>query len=156
MPKEYTFPVLYDEVLQINIADLKKWGYLTPNRIQAGSINWKRHGKVSSSVGLKSNTVVDDPYVELSYSYSGQNRAYYVKFVHLPSNLGKGKIWYFLCPSTQKRCRKLYFIGGYFLHREAFSEGMYTCQTWSKNVREAIKEYWIFANIDERIRLMKR
>lgn len=63
-------------------------------------------------------------------------KAYIVRLVSVPSNLGKGLIWYFLCPQTNKRCRKLYSIGGYFLHREAFSGCMYDCQTKSKYYRK--------------------
>jgi len=49
-----------------------------------------------------------------------------------PSNLGKGNIWYFLCPATGKRCRKLYLVGERFLHREAFEGCFYQKQVQSK------------------------
>lgn len=59
----------------------------------------------------------------------------------MPSNLGNGDIWYFLCPVTKKRCRKLYSIGGYFLHREAFNSCMYESQTHSKYYRSLDKRF---------------
>ena len=40
---------------------------------------------------------------------------------------------------TKKRCRKLYLIGGYFLHREAFNGCMYETQTQSKKYRQLDK-----------------
>lgn len=55
------------------------------------------------------------------------------------SNLNKGEICYFICPKTNKRCRKLYLIDGYFLHREAFNGCMYETQTHSKKYRQLDK-----------------
>lgn len=44
-------------------------------------------------------------------------------------------MWFFRCPSTGKLCRKLYSIGGYFLHREAFKGCFYETQIRSKYAR---------------------
>ena len=86
-------------------------------------------------INITINTQPKAPYLELDYSYGDEPRNYRVPLVSVPSNLGKGKVWYFLCPHTQKRCRKLYLIGGYFLHREAFKGVMYEKQTYSANNR---------------------
>ncbi len=67
----------------------------------------------------------------------------------MPSNLGKGLIWYFLCPETNKRCRKLYSIGGYFLHREAFKGCMYESQTQSKKYRQLDKTLGAYFRTDD-------
>ncbi len=69
--------------------------------------------------------------------------------VSIPSNLGKGKVWYFVCPHTNKRCRKLYLISGYFLHREAFNGCMYESQTKSKKWREMERVYGSYFKSDE-------
>ena len=37
------------------------------------------------------------------------------------------------------RCRKMYLIDSYFLHREAFNGCMYECQTLSKKSRQLDK-----------------
>ncbi len=58
-----------------------------------------------------------------------------------PSNLNKGLVWYFLCPNTGKRCRILYSIGGYFLHREAFRGCMYESQTYSHKNRALFRQF---------------
>jgi len=44
---------------------------------------------------------------------------------YAPEYPGKGVIWHFLCPATRKRCRKLYLVDTYFLHREAFNGCFY-------------------------------
>lgn len=48
----------------------------------------------------------------------------------------------------RKRCRKVYSIGGYFFHRDAFNEGMYASQTLSKKTRELNKIFGLAFGID--------
>ena len=139
MPKPHTFPTLYNEALQISISKLKEWEYLNPEQIKSGTITWSRNGRQTGSISIKVNTHSEQPYIELDYKYRDEPRNYKVRLVSLPSNLGKGLIWYFLCPHTNKRCRKLYLIGGYFLHREAFNGCMYETQTQSKKYRQLDK-----------------
>jgi hypothetical protein len=62
-----------------------------------------------------------------------------VQLVSAPSNLGKGFVWYFVCPRPGKRCRKLYLADTYFYHREAFHGCMYESQTQSKKYRQLDK-----------------
>lgn len=139
MPKPHTFPTLYNEALQIDISKLKGWGYFKPKQIKSGTLTWSRNGSQTGSISIKVNTHSEQPYIELDYKYRDEPRNYKISLVSLPSNLGKGLIWYFLCPHTNKRCRKLYSIGGYFLHREAFNGCMYETQTQSKKYRQLDK-----------------
>lgn len=139
MPKPHTFPTLYNEALQISISKLKEWEYLNPEQIKSGTLTWSRNGNQTGSISIKVNTYSEQPYIELDYKYGDEPRNYKVRLVSMPSNLGKGLIWYFLCPQTKKRCRKLYSIGGYFLHREAFNGCMYETQTQSKKYRQLDK-----------------
>lgn len=139
MPKPHTFPTLYNEVLQIDISKLKGWGYLNPEQVKSGTLNWSRNGNPTGSISIEVNTHSEQPYIELNYKYGDEPRNYKVYLTSTPSNLKKGVVWYFLCPVTKKRCRKLYSIGGYFLHREAFSGCMYETQTQSKKYRQLDK-----------------
>jgi hypothetical protein len=139
MPKPYTFPTIYNEALQIDIAKLKSWGYLRPGQITTGTVSWSRNDNHRGSISIKGNTVSEQPYIELDYNFQDEPRNYKIYLTSTPSNLKKGKIWYFLCPQTNKRCRKLYSIGGYFLHREAFKGCMYETQTYSKKNRDIFK-----------------
>jgi len=141
MPKPYTFPTLYDEVLRINISKLKEWNYLNPDQFKSGTITWSINGEKTASISITVNTYSKQPYIELDYKRNDKPRKYKVSLVSIPSNLGKGKIWYFLCPQTFKRCRKLYSISGYFLHREAFKGCMYDSQTKSKRWRQMDKVF---------------
>lgn len=149
MPKFSTFPILYDEVLQISITKLKEWGYLDPEQIKGGTLNWSSNGNKTGSISIRVNTHSEQPYIELDYKYRDEPRNYKVSLVSMPSNLGKGLIWYFLCPETNKRCRKLYSIGGYFLHREAFNGCMYESQTQSKKYRQLDKTFGVHFKADD-------
>jgi len=148
MPKPYTFPTLYNEVLQIHISKLKEWGYLAPGKIKRGTIDWSRNGNPTGSISIRVNTQSEQPYIELDYKYRDEPRNYKVFLTSTPSNLNRGEIWYFLCPQTNKRCRKLYSIGGYFLHREAFNGCMYETQTQSKKYRQMDKIFGAYFKSD--------
>ena len=148
MPKPYTFPTLYNEALQIDISKLKGWGYLNPEQIKSGTLNWSRNGNPTGSISIQVNTKSEQPYIELDYKYRDEPRNYKVYLTSTPSNLNKGEIWYFICPQTKKRCRKLYSIGGYFLHREAFNGCMYETQTQSKKYRQLDKTLGAYFEID--------
>ena len=139
MPKPHTFPTLFDEVKTVSISFLTKHRYLKPNQWQSGTLNWSRNGNPTGSISIQVNTHSEQLYIELDYKYRDEPRNYKVYLTSTPSNLNRGEIWYFICPQTKKRCRKLYSIGGYFLHREAFNGCMYETQTQSKKYRQLDK-----------------
>ncbi len=149
MPRFTTFPTLYDEVLQISITKLKEWEYLKPEQKKCGTITWSKKGNTTGSISILVNTFSDQPFIELDYKYRGEPRKYKIQLVSVPSNLGKGLIWYFLCPQTNKRCRKIYSVGGYFLHREAFQGCMYESQTKSKYYRSLDKTLGAYFKLDQ-------
>ena len=139
MPKPRTLPTLYDEVLQISLSKLREWDYLRPGHCKSGTITWSRNEVQTDRIGITVDMLSESPYVELAYSYDGQSRKYRVRLVSVPSNLGAGEVWYFLCPQTGKRCRVLYMVGGWFLHREAFRGVYYDSQIQSKKMRDYIR-----------------
>jgi len=141
MPKHHTFPTLYNEALQIHISKLKNCGYLNPEQIKSGTLNWSSNGNSICSISIQVNTHSEQPYIELDYKYRDEPRNYKVYLTSTPSNLNKGEIWYFICPQTKKRCRILYNVGGYFLHREAFNGCMYETQTQTKKYRQLNKTF---------------
>ena len=149
MPKPHTFPTLYNEALQINISKLKEWEYLNPEQIKSGTITWSRNGNQTGRISIQVNTYSEERYIELDYKYKDEPRNYKVHLVSVPSNLGKGVVWYFRCPETNKRCHKLYSIGGYFLHREAFKGCMYESQLQSKKYRQLDKTLGAYFRTDE-------
>jgi hypothetical protein len=149
MPKPSTFPTLYNEALQLNISKLKEWGYLDPKQIKSGTLNWSRNGNPTGSISIQVNTYSERSHIILDYKFKDEPRNYKVYFTTSPSNLQRGEIWYFICPQTKKRCRKLYLISGYFSHREAFNGCMYESQTQSKKYRQLDKTFGAYFRTDD-------
>jgi len=114
-----------------------------------GTLNWSINGNPTGSISIEVNTINHPYYITLNYNYNDEPRNYRVYFVSTPSNLGKGEILYFLCPHTNKKCRKLYSIGGYFLHRNAFNGVMYESQIVSKKWRDLDKNFGAYFKTDQ-------
>lgn len=141
MPKFPKFPILYDEVSALSITKLKEWGYLEPDQRKRGSVTWSINGNKTAAIDIAVFTDLEESCIYLDYLYQGKPMEYHANLVSVPSNIGKGKVWYFLCPNTGKRCRKLYCVNGIFLHREAFRGCMYESQTRSHKNRVLIRLY---------------
>jgi len=148
MPKPATYPHILDNALQINISKLKKWGYLNTGQINKTTLTWSSKGQKIGSILLIINTSCAQPYIELDYKYCDTPRNYRVNLITKPSNLGKGVLWFFVCPNTGRHCRILYSINGYFLHRAAFTGCMYDSQTQSKKYRDMGKLYGAYFKTD--------
>lgn len=140
MPRHSTFPTTYEERRSFSISDLRKLDYLTPESWKSGILSWSRNGIPRGSISISVCTY-GSPYLQLSYALDKTKEVEYkVDMIKVPSNLGKGHVWYFRCPYTQMLCRKLYSIDGYFMHREAI-KGYYEKQIQSKKYRELERLY---------------
>lgn len=135
MPKPHTLPYLFDDAQRISITTLRRWGCLRTGYQQTFTMNWRRGDEVTGSIGVCIHMSSEDPFMELSYSVNGKPMRYKVYFDAVPSNLGKGEVWYFQCPQTMKRCRVLYLHRGRFVHRDGCSETMYRKQIYSAHTR---------------------
>lgn len=149
MPKPHTFPTLYDDLKTVSVSFLTKHGYLKPNQWQSGTITWSRNGNKTGSISIRVNTQPESPYLELDYKCNETPINYRVQLFSAPSNLGKGVVWYFICPHTGKRCRKLYLADTYFFHRSAFRGCMYEKQTQSKKSRYLDKTLGVYFRSDQ-------
>jgi hypothetical protein len=149
MPKFPTFPTLYDECKAISISDLKRWGYLEPGHRQSGILTWSCQGRQTGFIRAIVHMQNSGPYLELDYKCDGNPVNYRIQIVSVPSNIGKGIVWYFVCPYTRKRCRKLYMVQTYFYHREAFKGGLYEKQTYSHRGRKFNKSFEDLLGVDK-------
>jgi hypothetical protein len=150
MAKEPTYPMIYDNMYKLKMSLLKRLLYLRPDRLTENRI-WIHKDLI---VFIKVNMIHQMPYIELSYTYKGKYIEYKLNLTSVYSNLNKHKIWYFVCPITNLRCRCLYFKQGYFLHRKAFKGCMYAKQTQSKSTRDyeyLIKAFLIGDETDEKL-----
>jgi len=73
-----------------------------------------------------------------------QNFNYKIKIVPVPSNLGKGNNYYFICPISGKRCKILYMGYGsdYFKSRKAYQNRIYYPSQLSSRLNLHNDKYW--------------
>lgn len=140
MPKPYTSPALVEDFLCLPMSFLKERNYLVSHQSQSGTMFWTRREEKIASIGISVTIHQNGGYLELKYNHNDEPINYKVQIISKLSNLGKGRVWYFLCPNTGKLCRKLYG-GKYFLHREAYIGVMYQKQIESKKDRLMDKLY---------------
>lgn len=148
MPKSPTFPDCFDEAKQIAIADLTRLGFLRPDAVARGPLRWMRGDKPSGEIAIIAS--LSDRYIELSYNYGEKPIRYRVRLEAVPKHFG-GLEWYFICPTTLKRCKKLYGIGEYFLSRYAYPSAMYSRQRESNTYRRLFSTYHLMRQIEDHL-----
>ncbi len=86
--------------------------------------------------------------LELDYTKTieGEKRKinYKIQSETLSSNLGKGEIYYFVCPFSFKRCKVLYMGYGslYFKSRKAYRHRIYYASKLSSYLDKHNDKYW--------------
>jgi len=146
MPRPSNYPITYEDCKSIEIKILKKNNYLQSNQLNECIIRWYINEETTGRMQLIVNTLSANPYIELSYALNEEGIQYKVQLIKEKSNLGIGEIWYFICPFTNKRCRKLYLLNKYFSHRNRFKGVFYEKQILSKSNRKILG---IFSKIDQ-------
>ena len=139
MSKYRTYPTIFDDAYQIEITKLKEWGYLTPGQVTQAKIKWSLRGEETAVISILIDMNQYNPFIELNYKCNDKPYKYKVFLTSSKSNLNKGQYFYFLCPVTKKKCRKLYLVNEIFAHREAFKGCLYYSQNQSKKTRVIIK-----------------
>lgn len=127
-----TSPLIYDDMRSFSVSTLLRLKILLPNVSKSERLIWTRDGQEIASINIK--IVQPQNIITLSYEANGQPVKYDIKLETEFSNLGFGKVWYFVCPATGKRCKKL-FGGKYFLSRHAYPDALYEKQTYSRYCR---------------------
>lgn len=141
MPKPSTYPTLYQDLNSLSIADLRRMNILHRYSRETGVIQWSSGGGISYAIHIGTSTHEDpEPggdYLALAYIQREVEHRYRIQIVSRPSNLGPGRgvVYYFICPVTDKLTKKLYSIDGYFCHRSLLEKGMYKSQVESHRYR---------------------
>jgi hypothetical protein len=152
MAKTATFPLIIDRCLTVSIADLKRWGCLKPGYRLTGIAYWMQGSERVASVGYNSFLApdADGSFITFDYRHDGQPVKLHLPLISAPANIGKGRVWFFRCPATGQRCKKLHLINGRFMHRSAVREAMYKQQTQSKKWRQ-ISRFFDMYEIQEAV-----
>jgi len=142
MPKPSQGIATAEASLRIEINYLFKAGLIIKGQERTGTLSWtNQHGSNSGNISIESHYTDKEKSLRLIYTltdhYSGSKTDfdYKVQIVEIPSNLGKGFNYYFLCPFSYKKCKILYsaYHSHYFKSRYAYSYPIYyDCQKCSK------------------------
>jgi hypothetical protein len=104
----------------IDLAFLKRQGWLDPGGFSRGPLRWSLGGRVTSEITCTVDLTDEaDPVLRLSYTYNGSPVGYPVRLTTTAPHYG-GARWWFLCPliargmECDRRVRKLYRVGRYF------------------------------------------
>ncbi len=155
------------ECLSINIKDLFTLKFIEKNRFVINKYIFRSRlfffGERIVELGSVFITACfypenEDTYIILSYSYNQKSIQYRIKLVSIPSNLGKGVIWYFQCPSTQKRCKILYlaYNSTIFQSRGAYNRILYYPVQMSSKYDLHNTAYWSLNNSHRLEKLQKK
>lgn len=117
------------EVMRMELRWMQGRGYFRPGEEITSLLSWTDGSTISATARNKEGDIS----LSLSYTITdritGEKRSldYLINLVEVPSNLGRGKILFFICPVTGKRCRILYKAYGspIFKSREAYSYKIY-------------------------------
>jgi len=126
--------VIIDNLLHISTKKLREWQYFNVDSQKTGIISWSSNDVKSASIRIIVDMIKETTC--LKYSFNGNPVNQEIPLEYLNSNIGNGKVWYFICPVALKRCSKLYLINGKFVSRSAIKNGIYSNQTKSKNWRK--------------------
>lgn len=143
MPRHSSLPTLFDYCKSLTVSDLKRLGYLERGKKEVGIITWRQRGEITAQIYILVSWGATAPAFTLTYRINDAPRTVTIKLTAVRSNLGRGKLWYFICPHTSRRCRKLYLINGYFCHHSGFRSVFYEQQTLSAKSR-GLYQYFRF------------
>lgn len=108
---------------RIELSHLFKAGYIRKGCKISGNLSWNN----GSNISIYSELTKEKQFIRLAYQMkdsSGeiQKLDYQIRLDSIPSNLGKGEIYYFICPRSGRRIRILYRCYGshYFKARKAY------------------------------------
>jgi len=137
MPKPSQGIATAESSMRIEMSYLIQQGLIKTGTDYNSFMAWS-NSKNSISYYIKINEV--EKYLRLKYtqtdSQENKNEMDYKIYLEgIKSNLGKGTVYYFLCPVSNRKCRVLYLAYGsqYFKSRESYQNRIYyNCQRCSK------------------------
>ena len=135
-----TTTALLDDYKRLTISQLKRAGFLEPvpvGKAWAGVVTVSNYWGHTAQIQVGAMVSDKEKVIAVAYTYGGEQRAYKIRLDFTPSNLpnhANTGYYYFICPATGNRCRKLYLVGGYFVSRHAF-KALNFWQTLSKSTR---------------------
>lgn len=145
---------ILDDTIKLNISDFSQWGYLNPDNPKSGIIKFLFDEVVGFELKVVTNHLKHSHSVVIEFLLDDLVCTQVLCITYLHSNLGKGSVPYFLCPKTNKLCRKLYLYNSKFTSRESIPNGIYQSQCTNKSIRHLQKHLEKLRRIDSYNKLL--
>jgi len=120
--------IITESAQRIELSYLFKAGYIQKGCKASGSLIWNN----GNSIRIQSELSEERQFIRLAYQIkyeSGEieNLDYQIRLESIPSNLGRGEVFYFICPRSGRRIRILYMCYGsqIFKSRKAYQNRIY-------------------------------
>jgi len=148
------------ECLRIELSYLLRHDFIKKGYNISFSLNWTdQHGRLTGSASFQSCYTNKDKFLQISYTVTESNEnkidyCYKVYLIEQDSNLGRGKVLYFICPQTGLKCRILYKAYGShkFKSRLGYSYRIYYCCQQSSKLSRYNDNYWKLEGLLEKLR----
>lgn len=155
MGRNSTGAITTREVQRIEISYLLKSGFIKKGCQVSGTLSWND----GSNIGFLSEYSREGKYIKFNYSctncYSGEvtHYDYMIQLKAIPSNLGKGKVLYFVCPITGRKARILYMCYGSQIWkcRTAYQNRIYYNSQISSKLNYHNTRYW---DLNEKLNIL--
>lgn len=131
--------------LRLKLSYLLNNGYLSKGSIFHGQFNWTNGDKIGIDIHYtEKEQFIRLYYVHTDWEGNKTDYEYKIQLTFVPSNLGKGKVPYFVCPLSGKRCRILYRAYGsrIWKSREAYQHRIYYPSQTSSKLSKMNDKYW--------------
>ena len=131
MPRNSRNPIILDDLLTINARDIMQKAKQDRNML----LRWYRNGEMIAGIHCEIEDF--EGMLVAHFKYHAHDHPVHVRvdIDTIASNLGIGRIPFFVCPISGRRCRKLYLVQGKLVSASAIQGAMYECQTRSKKYR---------------------
>jgi hypothetical protein len=145
MGRRSTGSMTINGVPKIELGWLLHNGYIKKGQNIFGSLRWTN----DNSIRIETN-YTDEKYIRLIYTNTNictnekTEHDYKIYFHEVPSNLGKGNVLYFICPSDGHYCRVLYKCYGSLIwkSRLAYQSRIYYSSQVSSKLSYYNDRFW--------------
>ena len=131
MPRKSRHPIILDDLLSFSASSIVQKSKEDSSLL----LRWYTNGELTAGIHCEVEKQKDTLVAHFKYHTQNDPTHLSVKITTTASNLGIGRIPFFVCPISGKRCRKLFLIQGHLISGSAIKEALYDTQTRSKKYR---------------------
>ena len=129
----------FEDLGKISVYDLLKADCIIPGTIKETTISLAPSPNGPAEITVHTNTKHIQPFITISHVVGAVVEKGTINLVNGPL-IQNTVQWYFICPVTGIRCRKLYYWECCFQHRKAI-DGIYRKQTLSRSTRKVVNQF---------------